>query len=83
MEAISPSGDETDAGVDRLDDRESIREAVVNRCGESADVADDAVGDGDERLQPAPEGPAEPWLEDFERIDDGERKASRRCSFKR
>ena len=62
VEAVGASCDESDAGVDRLD--EGVGEAVVERCDESIDVADDAVGDGDEGLQPAIECPLEPLFEE-------------------
>jgi hypothetical protein len=46
VEAVGPPRDQADADVDGLD--QCVGQPVVEDCDESIDVADDAVGDGDE-----------------------------------
>jgi hypothetical protein len=61
VEAVGDAGQESDLGVDRLD--EAVGHAVLDRSQDSGAVAGDALLEFDERGDPAAAGPGDPGVQ--------------------
>jgi hypothetical protein len=80
VEAVDAPRDEADARVDGLD------QGVGEACSggeEGVEVTGDAVGDGDEGLQPTASGPLQPVLQSSTASSKRSWKMSPKCSLSR